>query len=189
MSSQESSHPQQEQLRTPILHSDESRVKRILVIGYGAFGSQLVAALVKKNRRNIYKITVVTPFEYMEVSVKMTKVVAAGPEEHKKALFPLLRENGVEYIIDRCVSLTETEATTESGLVIPFDLCVIGVGQRIPIFLPNPSPVEKTLEQRKQSIIDVYSEIYRANHIVIAGGGAVGTEIAADIKLRNKEKQ
>ena len=162
-----------------------SNKRRVLIIGYGACGSQTAAALAKKKQ---YSVTVLTPFDYMEVSVTMTESIAAGPEEHKNSVFPLLREDGVEYVIDNCVSLTSNEARTKSGQVIPFDLCLVAVGHRIPNFMPNPD-TENTADLRKQAISTLYSDLLRANSIVIAGGGAIGTEAAADIKLRHKDKK
>jgi hypothetical protein len=82
-----------------------------------------VAALNKKNK---YKITVLTPFNYMEIPVVMTKVLATGSENHQKALHPLLRENHVEYIVDRCIELRENSALTAGGKSLSFDLCVLG---------------------------------------------------------------
>jgi hypothetical protein len=44
-------------------------------------GSRLVAAL---NKQNKYKITVLTPFDYMEIPVVMTKVLATGSKIIRK---------------------------------------------------------------------------------------------------------
>jgi NADH dehydrogenase FAD-containing subunit len=159
--------------------------KKVLVIGYGGAGSKLTAELAKKS--NLYAVTVLTPFDYMEVSLQMTKVIATGTEEHSKVLFPLLREDGVEYVIDYCASIDATQAVTASGETIPFDVCVIAVGQRVPFFFPTVQ--ERTVDSRKATISALYSDIMRANSIVIAGGGPIGTEAAADIKLRHKTKK
>ena len=159
--------------------------KRILVIGYGGAGSQFAANAAKNPH---YAVTVITPFEYMEVSLPMTKVLASsGPEEHNKAIFPLLREPNVEYVIDQVTSLEDNQAVTKSGQTIPYDACVVAVGQRIPHFYPSPS--ERTMDERKAAVAATQKLIGDANHIVIAGGGPVGVEAAADIKLRNKSKK
>eukprot|EP01034_Spumella_vulgaris_P031550 gene31550-38968_t len=49
--------------------------KRVLVIGYGAAGSQLTSKLAKNGN---YSVIVITPFEYQEVSPRMTRAIAAG---------------------------------------------------------------------------------------------------------------
>jgi NADH dehydrogenase FAD-containing subunit len=158
--------------------------KKIVVVGYGGGGSKLVAALAKKKK---YDITVITPFDYMEVSLLMTKVIATDGEEHQKALFPLLKEDGVTYVKDACASVEANSVTTQSGRSIPFDVCVVAVGQNIPIFYPTAA--EDTIEKRKESIAAIQAKVRNAKTIVISGGGPVGTEAAADIKLRFKDKK
>ncbi len=158
--------------------------KRIVVIGNGAAGSQFIAKIAKCRDFNI---TVVTPFSYSEISVNMTKVIAVGPTEHIKSIFPLLKEDNVEYIIDHCVSLSSTEVTMATGRVLPFDVCVVATGQNMNIFCPNIS--EPLFQQRKDEIGSIFSKLNSAQTVVIGGGGAVGTELAADIKLRHKQKR
>ncbi|RYH05418.1 hypothetical protein EON65_44735 [archaeon] len=121
---------------------------KVLVIGNGAAGSK-VAAYAAKNKH--YDVTVVTPFEYMEISLCMTKVIATGAEEHNKAIYDLLREPKVTYIIDTVTSLTDGLAILSSGTNVPFDVCVVASGQNIPMFYPNPNS-ERTMEARKNTI-------------------------------------
>lgn len=158
--------------------------KRVVVIGYGAAGSQFAA---KAAKNKAWEVTVVTPFEYQEVSLRMTSVVAIGPEAHEKAIYPLLREDGVNYVFDTVESIEDGSLRTTGGTEILFDAAVVAVGQRIPVFYPNPS-TERTVDERKAAISAFHSEIRRANNIVISGGGPVGVETAADIKLRFKDK-
>lgn len=158
--------------------------KKIIVIGYGGGGSKLVGNLAKTKK---YAITVITPFDYMEVSVLMTKVIAVGKEEHEKALFPLLQEEGVEYVIDIVTGVTNNTVTTKSGKTLPFDACVVAVGHNIPLFFPDVT--QTTKQQRLDAIQLVHEQVKAANTIVISGGGPVGTEAAADIKLRFKDKK
>ena len=118
----------------------------------------------------------------------MTKAIAAGPQEHSKVIFPLMREDNVEYVVsDPCVGISGNTATTASGRTIDFDVCVIATGQKIPLFLPDIK--DSTMEERKATINKLYNDIVRSNHIVISGGGPVGSEVAADIKLRFKDKK
>eukprot|EP01034_Spumella_vulgaris_P031146 gene31146-38489_t len=143
--------------------------KRVLVIGYGAAGSQLTAQLAKNKK---YAITVVTPFDYQEVSLFMTKAVAMGAAEHSKIIFPLLREDRVDYVIDSCVSLTNTTATLASGNKIEFDVCVLATGQKFPLFFPDLT--DRTKEIRLESVAKVTRQIAAARTIVISGGGPTG---------------
>lgn len=156
--------------------------KKVVVIGYGFAGSKFTAQALKKY--SDWDITVITPFDYQEVSLRMTEAVAAGPTVHDKAVYPLLREPGVTYVIDVVESLEDGRLRTVSGQEITFDAAVIAVGQKIPFFYPNPT-TESTAEARKATIRALYESIQAAKSIVVAGGGAVGTEVAADIKLRH----
>lgn len=158
--------------------------KRVLVIGNGVAGSQF-AAFAAKNKN--YAVTVLTPFDYQEISLCMTKAIAVGSEEHTKCIYPLVKEEGVEYVLESCASLSNTSATTTSGRVIDFDVCVIATGQRIPIFYPSQEDTTKDL--RIKSVAKVTQSISNANTICISGAGAVGSELASDIKIRNKNKK
>ena len=51
--------------------------KKLLVVGYGASGSNLVAMMAAKKQCDI---TILTATDYMEVPLSMTSVLAAGPE-------------------------------------------------------------------------------------------------------------
>lgn len=121
----------------------------------------------------------------MEVVLSMTKTIAAGPDS--LTLYDQVREDGVEYIVDQVTGISNSDVQTQSGRVIPFDVALIAVGQKIPLF--GADLTEITANQRRQSISSFYSDLLKANHVVIAGGGAIGTEAAADIKLRHKEKK
>lgn len=46
-----------------------------------------------------------------------------------------------------------------------------------------------TADERKSQIRDIHSKIVSANTIIISGAGAIGSELAADIKLRNPAKR
>lgn len=158
--------------------------KKILIIGCGGGGSQFAARAAKNLN---YSVTVITPFEYMEISLSMTKVLASGAEEHNKALFPLLREEHVGYIIDQVVSLEDGQAVTKGGQTVGFDVCVVAVGQHIPYFYPGFD--ECTMDVRKERVSEFQKKMREADHIVVGGGGPIGVEACADIKLRHQQKK
>lgn len=159
--------------------------KNVLVIGYGVAGSKVVADLAKNK---LLKVTVLHALDYMEMPFLMTHVAATGTEEHNKALHPVLHEANVEYINAVATSLGPDSCTISSGQVINFDICVVTTGQKYATFFPDPS-TEFKLEDRKAFISNFQSQIKQASTIVISGGGPIGVELAADIKIRNKEKK
>lgn len=156
--------------------------KRLLVVGYGIAGSQLACQMAAKGK---YAITVLNPYDYMEVPLSMTMVMAAGPEAHDKCIYPLMREAGIDYVIGVIASITDGTATTQTGQTIPFDVCVLATGQACAIYMPNPI-TEPTMVLRKATIANLFNKIKTAKTIVISGGGPLGCETAADIKLRSK---
>lgn len=168
--------------------------KRVLIIGNGVAGSQTAAILAKNPK---LAVIVLTPFDFMEVSLNMTLVVASAPTGDKdklfeqKALHELVREDGVEYTIGKCTNLSNNKATYEkadgSKGEIDFDVCVVTTGLKFPIFQIDPNI--QTKEQRIQSVYDIRQQVASAQRILIEGGGAVGSELAADIKLRNPSKE
>lgn len=157
---------------------------KLVVVGNG-FGGSKVA--VEAAKRSDYEVTVITPYQYIEVSLLMTKVVAAGPNEHDKALFDLLREPNIRYVQDVVTGISDGSITTESGQTIDFDACVLATGQHIPIFMPETS--QRTKAARKAAVTAIHEQIVRAKTVVIGGSGPIGVEVAADIKLRYKDKK
>ena len=100
-----------------------------------------------------------------------------------QVLFPVLHEPGVEYINALATNLLSDSCTTSTGQVINFDVCVIVTGQKY-----DPNPSEETKEaDRKAAISSYHNNVKDAKTIVLAGGGAIGVELAADMKLSSKE--
>ena len=168
------------------LFSEEmAEKKKLLVIGYGVAGSQTACSMNKLGR---YSVTVLTPFDYMEVTLGMTNVMAIGPVAHDKILFPLLRDPGIEFVFGTAKTIDDKSVTTSTGQVLTFDVCVLATGQDMSFYTPNPE-TEPTLELRKATITKLYNNIKSAKSIVVSGGGPLGLETASDIILRNKDKK
>lgn len=83
--------------------------------------------------------------------------------------------------------MSANSCTTNTGQTIQFDFCVVATGQKYSVFVPNPL-TERTVGERKATIANLIEQITNARTIVISGAGAVGSELASDIKIRNKEK-
>ena len=144
--------------------------------------------MTQTQNREDYRIKVITPQNYSEISVKMTETLAAGPKMHSNVIYPLYREHQeVEYIIDSCQELQDSKIITKSGQILDYDVCVVATGLSFPIF--QPSIDQPTTDSRKYFISHLCEKIRRAKTVVIAGGGPVGCEVAADLKLRHKNKR
>lgn len=161
--------------------------KRVVILGLGWGGTQLLAELVKA-KGGSHQITVVSPHTFHEVAFRMTEVVGTGdPDVHSSALYNLVRLEGVNYVTAVVEELKDGSVKLGSGEDIGFDVCVICTGTSIPIFMPKPS-TDVTVEVRKAEIASWWEKIKLAEKIVVGGGGAIGCEVAADIKLRNPDK-
>lgn len=162
--------------------------KNIVIIGNGFAGSQTAVRLRNEMGKRNHKITVISPFDYCEVPMNMGRVLATGTEEHEKALYPAIRETGIDYIQDNCKELTPTHVIAYDGTTVPFDVCIVATGQSNPSFMPDPNDT-KTREARVTQVKLLHDQIVAAKDIVLAGGGPVGSETAADIKLRFPNKK
>eukprot|EP01041_Mallomonas_annulata_P001491 gene1491-2872_t len=170
---------------------ERSEKFRVVIVGYGIAGTQVTALLsaiiTKEHKEKDVEITVLTPIDYNEVSLPMTNVLATGPIEHNKVIFPLLREDHVNYVIGSCAQLNERSIVTSKGITLEFDACVLATGLNYPIF--QATGEHSTMESRKKFISGLYSQIISANTIVLSGAGPVGCELAADIKIRYPSKR
>ena len=162
-----------------------SQSKKAVIIGYGVAGSRIAAALAKSQK---YNVTVVTPLNYQEVPLQMTKVVATGAEVYKSAAFDIIKEDGVEYKFATCKSINGKTVTLSDDSTISFDVCIVATGINIPFFYPNPE-TEKTLTDRSANVNKMFEDVKMAKSIVISGSGPIGVETAGDIKLRFKDKK
>mmetsp|Transcript_20996 Transcript_20996/g.19133 ORF Transcript_20996/g.19133 Transcript_20996/m.19133 type:complete len:384 (+) Transcript_20996:51-1202(+) len=158
--------------------------KKVIIIGNGLAGSRLAAKLAKNTNLDII---VITPFDFIEIPLRMTKLIATGLNDYNKNIYPLIQEDNVEYKIDVVTNLSSSSVTLKSGSIINYDIAIIATGMNFPIFLPNP--FDNQLDNRKNEINNINKRIIEVNTIIISGAGPVGSELAADIKLRNQNKR
>lgn len=159
--------------------------KKVVIIGNGVAGSKAAAQLAKIGK---YDITVVTPVQFHEVPLKMTKVIATGSEVHNGTIFDLVKEDGVTYEFATCTNIEGNTASLSNGTQLSFDSCIVATGLNIPIFYPDMEK-ECSIADRKAGVQAFFEKVKAANTIVISGGGPVGVEAAGDIKLRFPQKQ
>ena len=110
--------------------------KKVVVVGNGFAGSQFAAAFNKLAGKHDAKITVISAFNYSEITLGMTMTVAAA-EEHSNFLYGPYKEPGIDLVVGVASKLEDRAVTLVDGTTIPFDVCVVCTGVSYPVFRPT----------------------------------------------------
>lgn len=151
--------------------------KKLVIIGGGAAGHQIAHDL-----RETFEVTLIDPKTYWEVPMAVPRLLvepSALPARMSYASFL----PGVRHVQGRAVSLSDhaVEVETRHGQqTLPFDYAVIATGSR---YLDPLLKAEAATEPERQAeIIAAHQRIKSARAVVVAGGGPVGVETAAEIR-------
>jgi len=147
--------------------------KHIVIIGCGYGGKELALALIKLNAN----VTVVDAKEYFHHNVASVRAVVE--EDYARKMFiPYAPTFGDHFRKGKVtgIDVTAKKVSLEGGDVISYDVLIIATGSTGPM-------KEWTLS--REDAVKKYShysaEVNKSKSIVLIGGGAVGTEIAAEI--------
>lgn len=113
------------------------------------------------------------------------------PERHSEFVSvnkPSFEHPGATYIYDPAVSVDpiSKEVVCASGRRVPYAVLVVASGYTIPVVSRD---VGVSLADRRAEVEQWGAAINGARSLAIAGGGAVGLEIACDIKLLDPSKR
>jgi NADH dehydrogenase FAD-containing subunit len=155
-----------------------------LVILGGGFCGALVARLL--DRRKDVDVVLIDKKSYFEYTPSIHKVIFnAG--YHKKITVPFshfLRRTRV--VTDKLVQVAPDFVETEKEK-IAFDYLVVATGIDYPVFLENRDNV-CTLKSGVEAA-QMGAKILSQEHILIIGGGLIGTEIAGELVTKTKGKR
>ncbi|PRY26654.1 NADH dehydrogenase FAD-containing subunit [Aliiruegeria haliotis] len=152
----------------------------VIIVGGGYIGAELAREL-----DHHMDVTLVEPREAFVHTPVMIRGVAV-PELVEQALFPYdrLLTNGVVRRARVC-SVQGTGVTLEDGTEISGDYIVIATGSSYAApFKPENAEVGGLIKAQK----DAHAALRDAGHIAIVGAGAVGTELAGEIKVAHPSK-
>lgn len=154
----------------------------ILIIGAG-FGGLRVARELRKKAPSA-DITVIDRKNYFEVTYATLRTLTdpgfangAGRVEYAAFL-------DAEFIQDSVVELQRNSAHLHSGKQIDFDYAVVATGTSYPSLPIAKSETSLSLASRNKEIACANQELLSNQAIRIVGAGAVGAELAGEVKAR-----
>lgn len=154
---------------------------KIVILG-GGFCGALAARLLDKK----HEVTLIDKKDYFEYTPAIHKVIFNAEYENKITVpFKHFLKNA-KIVTDKLVKVAPKFVETEKEK-ITFDYLIISAGIDYPIFLENKENV-CTLKSGKEAAL-MGAKILAQEHILIIGGGLIGTEIAGELVTKTKGKR
>jgi len=189
---------------------DPKQTQRIVVVGGGAGGLELVVKLARKLKRDRQTEVVLIDKSPSHIWKPLLHEVATGSMNsyHDEASYRLLaKKHRFRFILgrvdsidldSRCIELAAIEDDTGREMVpgrrLPYDTLIVAVGSFSNDFgIPGVQEFSRQLDSREQAERfhkRFTAELHRVNSleatddrlsVVIVGGGATGVELAADM--------
>jgi NADH dehydrogenase FAD-containing subunit len=155
---------------------------KLIVLG-GGFCGAIIAKKLDKNQN--LDVILIDKKSYFEYTPSIHKIISDKEYLDKITVpFEKIVKQG-KVIIDQLTNLTSQYVETKNEK-IPYDYLVISTGIDYPIFLKNQENVF-TLKS-SASALEINQKIVNAKHILVIGGGLIGTEIAGEIVTKMKDK-
>lgn len=175
----------------------ENQKKPVVVIGGGGAGATFVRTFSQAMDASKYELIMINPLPY-RICLPSTVRMVVTPTDNlaKTALIPydkiFVNRNGtykqgkVQSIsVEGYESGDGGVVVLESGERIPYHILVLASGS----FWPGPTNFPGTEEAVQKHIAEHQQDVKNAKNIVLIGGGAVGVEIAAEIKTEFPDKK
>jgi hypothetical protein len=173
------------------------RRPRVVVVG----GSFAGLCCVRHLRKHNFDVTLVEPKEYFEYTPGVLHLLAGSKGDLVSPLGAMALRSGAARVVHGDFIGVDTVSkeiavlplhgdATENGdpLLLPYDAAIICAGT------PYASPIRQDWRNKnlqppsmanRLSEIEQYTERLRnASHVIVAGGGLVGVELAAELSIR-----
>lgn len=173
---------------------DPSEVKNVVVVG-AAFAGYFAARILASSlpRDGSYRVVVVEPNSHFNFTWVLPRFCVVDGHEHKAfipytaAFFAGCPRGMVRWVRDRVRSVRRGSVVLRGGDEIPYEFLVIATGSTVADGLPSRVGAEDR-EEGIERLRAMQARIREATRVVVAGGGAAGVELAADVKDRYPDK-
>jgi NADH dehydrogenase FAD-containing subunit len=166
-----------------------SQTKNVIVIG-GSFGGFQLAKRLTETLPTGYRVVLVEKNSHLNYLFAFPRFsVVKGYEQYAFIPYTGLTKAAPEgifcHVQDTAVKITENFVVLSRGEQIGYEYLIIATGTSSSL----PSKVDSTdREGGQKELRGMQDKIAEAKRIAIVGGGAVGVEIASDIKSHFPEK-
>ncbi|KAK3356696.1 hypothetical protein B0T25DRAFT_497387 [Lasiosphaeria hispida] len=173
---------------------DASDVKNIVVVGAafaGYFATKVLANSLPRNGK--YRVVVIEPNSHFNFTWVLPRFCIVEGHENKAFIpytpdfFAQAPDGIVSWVRDRVLTVGKTSVRLQGGEEIPYEFLIIATGSTVPDGLPSRLGVDNK-EEGVQLLKGVQAKIRAASHVVVAGGGAAGVELATDAKHQYPDK-
>ncbi|KAF5025505.1 hypothetical protein F66182_2410 [Fusarium sp. NRRL 66182] len=164
--------------------------RNVVVVG-GSFAGSVVAQRLAHTLPSGYRVVLVEKHSHFNYAFAFPRnAVFSGRESNAFIPYDNIARGApkgiFQQICDEAVSVTDTHVNTASGASIPYEYLVIATGAA------QPSPARLNAQSRSEAIEElkaVQQRIDGADTIAIVGGGAVGVELATEIRDKYQDKK
>lgn len=158
--------------------------KKIVIVGAGASARFLTKSLQPGKKKGELEITVVQPNLFASLSYYQTLVLTKRETLVGNSTFQEVE--GVDKTVygtavgcsDGVLAVQQLKENGKDIVEVPFDILVAATGSSLPVVTETPG---QSTEERQAEIDMFASALTSGESVVIAGGGAVGVELAGDI--------
>lgn len=172
----------------------DADITNIVIVGAafsGYYAARILATSLPRNGR--YRIIVVEPNSHFNFTWVFPRFCVVEGHEHKAFIpysadfFSQGPKDLVNWVRDRVETVKKDCVVLRSGNEINYDYLIIATGSTVPGGLPSRAGGEDR-EGGIERLRAMQARIKNASHIVVAGGGAAGVEVATDAKDHYPDK-